>query len=258
MSGAAWQRIVQHGKQLAADERLATELGRLNRFGELTAAQTVVGFKIAEIYGRYEGLKGLRRSVRSPSYNATFGESSVAEELLGEQAREELEHRIRAATAAFRAVAGHNELVREDGREKWIHRPGEIPTPLLNVVEQLCVEDRAIAAGWYPQIRRLFDRLAMSWGITVPRRSGRLQLSSPPAKREAPAPKRPPRANLDKVAWLLVMRAMRPDLSNEQLELNYEFAIAVKQREIFRRSQGDKNNPNVVRLLHHLNSTAGE
>jgi len=228
ISPALWQRIVQHGKMLGLDERLASELGRLNRFGELTAAQTVAGMRIGEIYGCYEGLKGLKRSVRSPSYNVGFGDASIAEELLTPEGLKNLEARIRSATEQFQRLVGFTG-------ERGVFVPGEIPVRLLAPVEMLCVEDRAISPVLLPDIRTLFDRLASNWRIAGAKRVRTPQPRAAPARE--PAAK--PRVDLDRTVWESALRRLRPDLKPEQVRGAYGLVQALKQRAIFRRAKGE-------------------
>jgi hypothetical protein len=231
ISGAEWQRIRQFGRKLGGDPRLASELSRLNLFGELTILQTTAGQRVGEIYGRYEGLAGLRRSVRSPSYERAYGDTWGHEEA------------ERAASDAFVTL------------QKTLDKLAPAPSPiregsvrkhyLVDALEQLCVENRAVSPVLYPEIRSLLEALAEEWGLSTVRRhpagSIRQRQSAP-----APAPAKP-RLNIDRLSWLRVMRAMRPDLTDEQLEAAYELAQAHKQREVFRRAKRDPRS-NVVRL----------
>jgi hypothetical protein len=86
---AAWARIRQMVAAGALDPIHATEIGRLSYLGEITASQAAAGFRVAEIYGRYERSIGRRRSARSPSYEIAFGPAAeqVASEIEAVRAR---------------------------------------------------------------------------------------------------------------------------------------------------------------------------
>ncbi len=254
MSGVLFQRLKQHGKRVGVDERLVTELGRLNWFGELTLAQTAAGFRIAEIYGRYEGLKKLRRSKSSPSYEGTYGEAGAAEELLGPQALLLLEDRIRSATEAFDKL--QNFLVDQ-----------HIPRRFCDAIEQLCVEDRAISPVAYPGIRQVLDMLGRAWSISTPA-SVRSQASPKVGGRahtplhfnqheaaevDAPAPavveKRP---NIDRIYWLVVAKRLRPDLSDKKLGEVYDIQRALKDRAIAEHKKKRAPEPTTFSQRHQV------
>lgn len=254
ISGVLWQRMKQHGKQAGLDPRITTELGRLNWFGELTVAMTAAGFRIAEIYGRYERYKRLSRSVRSPSYNASYGEAGTAEELLGDVALAELEQRIIDATTAYERLVGKVEGYQ--GRPD----PGLIPRHLRNPIETLCVEDRAINPTLYDDIREFLQQLAIVWKIqsapstaggnsAVANRHGpalhfnKHEEIEAPAGQEKAAPKRP---NLDRIFWIQVARVIAPHLDTQELGIAYDMQQALKAREIFRRAKERKAGSNVV------------
>lgn len=240
ISGTLWQRLKQHGKQFGLDQRLTSELGRLNWFGELTLAQTAAGFRIAEIYGRYERLRHLRRSKASPSYEVSYGEAGAAEELLGPVELQALEDRVAAATEKFRAL-----------QKELSHR-------IRPIIEQLCVEDRAVNPMAYDDVREALSALATSWQITTaPRRPPPAQGSrrshtplhfnqhedagSPPAGDAA----KPVRPNLDKIFWMQVAKKLRPDLSDSHISEAFDIMQALKAREIFRRAK-ERRQGNVI------------
>jgi hypothetical protein len=147
MSPALWQRIRQHGRQLGADPRLETELGRLNLHGELTVAMTVTGFGIGEIYGRYESYNRLSSSPKSPSYNASVGEAGISEDLLLPEQIEDRERRIRNATRA------------------WEQLEAKIPHELRGPIHDLCVSNKHVSPVLYEDIRQLLSRLATEWNM---------------------------------------------------------------------------------------------
>lgn len=165
-SGAAWQRLIQENHRLATDERVVTQLGRLSWFGEITHAQTAAGMRIGGIYGRYEALNGLRRSAKSggsPSYVSAADEAEEESRELKTPA--EVDESARNATTAF----------------KGLQR--EIPMLMRSLVEALCVEDEAVNPLAYPDLRVLFQRLAILWKMTG---GARRDADEDPARRHTP------------------------------------------------------------------------
>jgi hypothetical protein len=57
-----------------------THLGRMGATGELTDIEVTAGFKVAEVYGRFERSIGRRRTVASPSYEVGRGWDAGGEE----------------------------------------------------------------------------------------------------------------------------------------------------------------------------------
>lgn len=239
------QRLRQNGKRMALDERLFTELFRLNLDGKLTLAQCAAGLRVAEIYGKFEGYKRKGRNTRSPSYNASYGETGVDEELLGEAGLLALEGRIRDATTAWQLL--QDEFKKHTDDWKTLH----------NWVEELCVHDRHIGPVYLEIVRPFLQRLAIGWKLNAggtgrqqqdqPQSSGR---HGPPLhfnKHEqiqktadetpfdtAPAIKRP---NLDRIFFIEVTRMAMPDKTTDDLGAMYDNIQARKQREVFRRSK---------------------
>lgn len=86
-------RIREHGIRLAVDPRLTTVLGQMGLFNELSAGEVDAGFRIAEIYGRFERLTGApRRAAASPSYDRGFGQGGKD---VDEERRQKQERRAR-------------------------------------------------------------------------------------------------------------------------------------------------------------------
>lgn len=223
ISGVEWQRIRQDGRRLGADPRLASELARLNLFGELTIVQTTAGQRVGEIYGRYERLTGLKRSVRSPSYERAYG--------IGFE-RQDAE---RAAAEAFRDLQDTLDQLAQAPPPIFSKRKGRLecrPHHVIDALEHLCVENRAIGPALYPEIRGLLDYLAATWGLSTIRRpnagsSRRAPITPAPEQQ----PRKPePRTGHDQEAWMKVMRTLRPDLTDAQLENAYRVAQAVRDR----------------------------
>lgn len=147
LTGAAWQRIKQHGERLGIDARLGTEIGRLAWFGELTTLQAAVALHVAEVYGRYERHQGLSRSPRSPAYERSYGRPGVDDGRLSQEMADENAQAMRSATKAFMRLQD------------------QIPVNMRDLVEQLCVEDRSILPVHYEALRGLLDRLALHFRL---------------------------------------------------------------------------------------------
>lgn len=250
ISPTLWQRIKQHGKQLGADPRLSTELGRLHLHGEFTVAMTVAGFRIGEIYLRYESFKRLRRTAKSPSYGANYGDTGIAEELLSIETIEELERRIHEAERSWQAT------------------DAEIPRELRGPTQDLCVEDKAINPVLYEDMRLLLARFALAWRVNAApnsltpagsRSAGGAGRAGPPLhfnKHEAidavenvptvsyPIKKRP---NFERLSFIRVARGIAPHLSDERLGEAFDLKEAFRQREILRHTK-DQQGAKVIVL----------
>lgn len=269
MSGAAWQRIRAHAKQIGADARLATEVGRLNLFGEFTAAMAIAAFRIGEIYGRYEGFKRLVRQARSPSYESSYGEAGADEDRLDKV-----------------EFAKHIERIKE-AEAKWLELQEKhlelLPRNLRFAVEELCVADKPISPALYEDMRHFLQKMATVWNIQGlggnrgPSQSSSVRSGQRPStavrngrgggplhfnqhmdaaageggkidvKTEStlePVEKRP---NAERIAFMAVVKKIAPHLSAEQQANVFEFKEALKQREIFRRSHAVKGS-NVVKI----------
>jgi hypothetical protein len=159
---AGWHRIREDAVKLGSNPLIATELGRLGYTGALTSVEVATGFRIAEIYGRYDRSIGRRRSIASPSYELGRGRDTAAVE--SEEARE----RAHGAARAFGALQAEIALC-----------PRHVKSPL----EELCVEDRICPPGWLPAVRIALGMLADALGIR--RRIGRPKSISAPSKEGA-------------------------------------------------------------------------
>jgi hypothetical protein len=135
------RRIFDNAEALGLDPRIATQVGRLHILRALTETQVAAADLIARIYGRYEYFHGLRRSVRSPSYEIGMRRAEWAEDRPEETARARdaflrLQDCFPAAPAALRAA-----------------------------VEQLAVEDRAVSPVHLDGVRAALDRIAGVFGL---------------------------------------------------------------------------------------------
>jgi hypothetical protein len=237
MSGALWQRIRQHGRKVTMDPRLATELGRLNCFAELTNLQTAAGFRVAEIYGRFEGLRKLRRVPKGQSIDGGFGEAGLAEELMAPATLSDLEESIRSASEAFDKL---QELI--DDEATLVHLE---PRSLRATLEQLCVEDKSINPTLYDAIRQCLEAVALKFGVTnedrtqdTNRRAGtplhfNTHLDSPSdTKPQAPRP-----ANLGRESFIKVVCALNQTLTVHDAAIAWETQQTLEQRARFIRDK---------------------
>lgn len=241
---ALWARLKTEAVRLVGDTRFGSEIGRLSMHGELTAEQASAGFRFAQIYGRFERYKQCRRSAASPSYMAASGteedkgatitpETLVSlgdEELLDDEALAELMGRITSADLAFRKV------------QKFMSSyPGNVRAAL----ELLCVDDAVTNPVMLENIRNALDDLAVNlFRIkAAPKEEQKQKRRDVIVTRDGggevtgelvlPDP--------DKVAWRAVLRRLRPDMTDAQVDQAYALTVAIKAREVFQRQQTRRN-----------------
>lgn len=144
--GAMWRRIVDEGLAFGKlNPQLGTEIGRLVFHGKLTTAEAAAASRIAEIYGRYERIAGVRRSVKSPSYMVGFGgrdQHETAGDVL---------YSIRARKQ-YDKLSEHIPL---------------FPKELRSRLEDLCVEDRVLGWSELQDVRALLRKLAEVFHMTA-------------------------------------------------------------------------------------------
>ncbi len=213
---AAWQRIRQMVEVGALDPIHATELGRLSYHGEITSTQMAAGLRIGEIYGRYERSIGRRRSARSPSYEIGFGQSPDPESTEGE---------IEQARAA---------------RHAWDLVQALMPTDLARaMIEDLCVEDRAINSLHLDGIRTLLDRAAAKFGTTTTGKAPVETTHRRPTHRANGKPAPAAAALQHRVGeldvWRIMLAKLRPDLDDDQALSAFQLFTAMKDRARLRR-----------------------
>lgn len=249
---AAWQRIRSDAAKIAGDPRLSSELGRLSFHREITDQQAAAGFKVWEIYTAFERAKRRGRSARSPNIEAEFrGDGGHHEPFIavkeaalipGAVTLDTLDYddptrkNIESTLAAERAFLALQE---ELGRYVV---PGEIFNPrdgtrrntARHLIERLCVDDRSVTLDELPTLRWLLDRLAQFFGIGSHKRGGNVgkiarQMTAPPARK--------PKAKRQDIALRTVLKAARPDLDDAQLNDAERMAVAVRDREAFRKQK---------------------
>jgi hypothetical protein len=216
---ALFQRIVAEAKKKMVDERLGTELGRLFIHQELTSAQVAVGFKLARIYQTFERLKGKRRSPASPSYGG--GDHSIAEELMSPEALRDLEDSIDEAAEKFTSL------------DKWIRL--NFSRTLRTRLQELCVEDKYVGLIT-TEDRDALDRLGLFFGFTSVKHA-RAQAKKPPIASTPTLKSNVPQPNIDRIYWIEVVRRLRPDLSDDDLNQAYDVQRALMARAAFRDSK---------------------
>jgi hypothetical protein len=143
-AGTLWRRIVDHGTMAGVDPRLATQVGRLRLLREITDTQAAAADLVGRIYGRYERLKGLYRSTRSPSYQLGAARGWRPDD-------------VDDAEAEAKADAVYRRLL-----DECIPL---FPRETRDAIEQLCVEDRHVGALMLPQVRAVLDRVAQEFGL---------------------------------------------------------------------------------------------
>lgn len=148
----AFARLRDHAVRLAIDPRLATVVGRMGLFKELSPAEVDAAFKVAEIYGRYEAMEGIpRRSAASPSYQSSFGKREI------DTSRMTPEEVKRHERAQRRARKAYSRL------QDWY--VDEVQRALI---EDVCVNDQMVNPVFKPRLAASLRALAERWGIIPP------------------------------------------------------------------------------------------
>lgn len=149
IDSALWERIKRDAIARASDPRAGNEVGRLNLHKHLTNPQAVAAMKVAEIYGAFERLEGISRSCRSASYETGRGRGGIDE---GRLTRTELDKLIEAQDAIKTAFLNLSDEMAK--YPKWMR----------DVIETLCVEDRAILPIHFANVRAMLDNLTRYFG----------------------------------------------------------------------------------------------
>ena len=152
---AVFYRIREHGVRLGVDPRLATVLGRMGMFKELAEAEVDAGFRIADIYGRYESLKGIpRRHAASPSYQRGFGSKDGVD--TDRMLPDELKRHQRALKRATKAFDKLQALMPDDRLRDLIERvccDNEEINPVLKPGLAAALHDIAVKMGLIREVR---------------------------------------------------------------------------------------------------------
>lgn len=243
MSATAVQRLLRDWKALGIDQRMASQVGRLLCLREFTAYHAAVGFRIAAVYARFEREHGKRRSVRSPSYEISYGGGLAWDD------------------------ADDFGL---DAERDFFSLQKLIPGQWRAAIEQLCVEDRSISSLILDEIRSVLEEIGEFLGM---KRTGQEDAARYGAKtrarhglplhfnaHEATAgadqpdgdasekPKSERKISIDELFWVETMQRLRPDLDREQLHEAYLFMSALRDRAIRDRKLAQTRRPERVPL----------
>lgn len=151
------RRIGDHAATVAGDRRLGGEVGRLLLIRQLSTMEAAAAWRIAEIYGRFEHFSGRCRSTRSPAYE--MGVRSTGDTKDAGEAE-------RTAFGAWNDLQAFIDV-------KWPMRPfvsKKFPertkergggSPVRNMIETLCVDDRCIGPAALFEMRAILYRLAV-------------------------------------------------------------------------------------------------
>lgn len=234
MSGALWQRMLANAERVLRDPKFGTELGRLGAAGDLTPSEVAIGFRIAEVYGRFEFYQNIRRAAASPHYiremvSEAAGGDSEMEDGPGQNDRgrgfvdTDRDERERQATETFRAFQTH------------------LPHEFRSNVEALCVDDRHIGLQGLQQVRAAFALVKEFFsgkrrGLSKAERKKLNRPSPLPTPRQTPAivALPPVRINALKAAFLAHQRKLLPNLSDDDLETSWNVFCALRDRIAFR------------------------
>jgi len=223
---ALWQRIKTDAVRLVQDARLGSELARLSVFGDLTVVQTAAGFKMAEIYGRYERVVGLHRSARSAAYDMGHGDPDLAEERLSEDEKEVRDERLRR--------------VRNDFHDLQEAVP-VYPIHARAMLEALVIEDRPPDATRLPELADLLEHMAKNFGEKWrQRKSGpkpRKQAKALRTAEEAPARKPQVLESPALIGFRAAMATLRPDLADDLVRRAFDLQTVLADRERVRRDK---------------------
>jgi len=137
-----WQRLMESANEVGLDPRITSQIGRLRIQKLLTDTQAAAADLIGRIYGRYERLHGKQRSCRSPSYEFSTGNSRDRSEEPDWVAQVEADYRrLQDCIPAF-------------------------PREARDLLEQLCVENRAISAlALNTLVYRLLNEVSVAFDL---------------------------------------------------------------------------------------------
>jgi hypothetical protein len=211
------------------DAKFGSQVGTLLLQRRLTPAEAATAFRVAEIYGRFEGQNGLRRSTRSPSYESgRLGSGGSLEQLSDEAAQ-----RIADIHAQWLALQASIEDLYPDSVRAFFQMRG--------LLEGLCVEDTTVPAIHLPHVISALRKLGKFFNSARGRPKKRRKRSSAPIVNGSPTTTpatrptstSPRRHDHEREAWLKVQRRLSPTLDERQLQQAYEIFLAMKEREAF-------------------------
>jgi hypothetical protein len=236
---ALFDRLRTELMKKGADSRFGSEVGRLSMQGELSATQAAAAFRIAEIYGRFERYRDLRRSVGSPSYMVASSiyagddkaieaitpemlARSMAEELLEPEQLKDLEQRVDAADQRFLKLQKFMRVF-----------PGNVRAAL----ELLCVEDRMTNPAAVETIRAALDEAAVFFRIKAAPKDKKKATREIVVTRDGATHEI---ADPDKTAWLKTLEKLCPHLLPHERNQAYAMTVALKAREVVERAKKGK------------------
>lgn len=224
-----WQFIREHGRRLGADPKLSTEIGRLAFDGQLTDSQVEAAFLVGRVYAEIRRYKRKRSSAASPSYMRSFGDPD-GQDPEDPIELDALETRIRRAARRFEKLEGCFAAL----------PPGPAQR-VRKAIETLCVDERYISPSELAEACPMLDWIAQKFGLAAAPPTSSIAIRGRSARRAVPQHVRDRRVELDKQAWLKCTRALRKDLSEEQLEGAWRtfqaLCTAERDRERFRRDK---------------------
>jgi hypothetical protein len=145
-----WRRIKDGAVRGGAHPYAGTVLGRLSIFGCLSDAEVEAGFRLGEIVGRYERLRGLpHRSSASPAYEQGYGTAPDPYASGDKDLIARYEQRVRNAVKAYERVIDH------------------VPQRSRDALFTICVDDREINSLLHEDVRLILRQLAGSFGFAA-------------------------------------------------------------------------------------------
>lgn len=210
----------------ANDPRLAELVGVLWVDGEFTNAQAAAAYKIGDIYRAYHRAKSLREHPKAPNWERGFGSADLAEERMSPEQLQNHEEWIRKAEDAWRKV---DEFFTQLRRE------------LRQAIIDVCVFSTPCNPTLLPDLRAVLDELAKRWAPGWQQRA--LKLGDSQVLREGPRTsahvhiQRPKRRDTISEPLDAVLKAIRPDLDEDERKLVVETFHALRDRAEFQRSK---------------------
>lgn len=219
VSGALWHRIKTDAAKAVRDERLASEVGRLSFHRDISDGQAAAGFRVGMIYGMFErDHVGRPRTARSPSYEIGLaGTAGVAEELMEQEVLRDKVRRERASLEAFTAL--------QEEMKTWAHPRA------AKLIEELCVDDRAIAGYELNTASWALDRLVAFFGSSNSRKKRKRAKGKYIGHAVAGGPKLRKPAEIERTAQEKFIRTLRPDLDGVAVAQASEILSALYDRE---------------------------
>lgn len=157
-----FRRFAELEKTVGLDPRLTSQIGRLRYLKLITDGQAAAADKVGQVYGRFERTHYKRRHSVSPSYQLGRGRSN----------HEYDDDEIRAAQEDYDAVQDCIPAFPREARD---------------VIEQLCVENCAIASSHLPDVRRVLDKVARAFGLAGARDEERASIAVSTTRRRVRA-----------------------------------------------------------------------